>query len=80
MERNFEDAHGYSHSSSLGKPLSAYRLVQGWDIDDTNIKAIEALMFCLEYDASLDVLMKHGLHQEALLRQGKLQLQFKGLL
>ncbi|PKG45434.1 MULTISPECIES: ATP-dependent endonuclease [unclassified Planococcus (in: firmicutes)] len=55
MERNFEDAHGYSHSSSLGKPLSAYRLVQGWDIDDTNIKAIEALMFCLEYDASLDV-------------------------
>jgi len=53
MERNFEDAHHYSHTSSLGKPLSAYRLVQGWDVNNTSIKAVEALNYCIEYDPNL---------------------------
>lgn len=55
MERNFEDAHGYTHSSSLGKPLSAYRLVQGWDVDSGDILAVEALKFCLEYNEDVDI-------------------------
>lgn len=54
MERNFESAHNYIHRSSLGKPLSAYKLVQGWDVNDSNIKAVEALNYCLDYDARLN--------------------------
>lgn len=53
MDRNFETAHNYIHSSSLGKPMSAYKLVQSWDIDDKSIKAIEAINYCLEYDPAL---------------------------
>ena len=34
--RNFEDAHGYKHSTSDGKPYSAMRQVEGWaDINPT---------------------------------------------
>ncbi|WP_410502832.1 AAA family ATPase [Exiguobacterium acetylicum] len=53
MERNFEDAHSYRHRSSLGKPLSAFKLVHSWDVNDLNIKAVEALHYCLEYDPNL---------------------------
>lgn len=53
MERNFENAHNYSYSSNLGKPLSAFQLVQGWDIEDMRIKAIEAINYCLEYNPQL---------------------------
>ncbi|QKY70292.1 ATP-dependent endonuclease [Lentibacillus sp. CBA3610] len=49
MERNFESAHQYEYKSSLGKPLSAYRLVDDWDIDDTSIPAIHALHACLNF-------------------------------
>ncbi|MCA1011400.1 ATP-dependent nuclease [Halobacillus halophilus] len=54
MERNFESAHSYKYNSNLGKPLSAYKLVETWEVDDTSKHAIKALKACLtrvvEYD------------------------------
>lgn len=43
MEKNFEDAHGYSYDPSLGKPLSAYKLAQSWDLNDESIPAVKAM-------------------------------------
>ncbi|MCJ8172539.1 ATP-dependent nuclease [Clostridium botulinum] len=48
MERNFESAHKYSYKTSLGKPLSAYRLVHSWNISDTTIPAIQAIKMCID--------------------------------
>jgi Predicted ATP-dependent endonuclease of the OLD family len=48
MERNFESAHKYSYKASLGKPLSAYRLVHSWDISNTTIPAIQAIKMCID--------------------------------
>ncbi|WP_426984544.1 ATP-dependent nuclease [Brevibacillus borstelensis] len=51
MERNFESAHDYQHNASLGKPLSAYRLVQTWDITDQQIPAVKAVQYCINFRA-----------------------------
>lgn len=47
MERNFEDQHDYTYNSSLGKPLSAFKLAAEWDIEDASIAAINAIRMCL---------------------------------
>jgi len=43
MEREFESAHDYDYDKNLGKPLSAYHLVNNWDIEDETKPAIKAL-------------------------------------
>ncbi len=50
MERNFESAHNYEYNTTIGKPLSAYKLVHSWNIQDKTISAIKAIDFCLNYD------------------------------
>lgn len=47
MERNFESAHSYTYNATLGKPLSAYKLVHSWNIHDKTISAIQAIDMCL---------------------------------
>jgi putative ATP-dependent endonuclease of the OLD family len=54
MERNFESAHKYEYKSSLGKPLSAYKLAESWDIKDTSIEAINSLYVCLRINSDND--------------------------
>lgn len=49
MERNFESAHNYVYQSSLGKPLSAYRLIEDWEVDDISKAAIESLLICINH-------------------------------
>lgn len=51
MERNFESAHNYNHNTSLGKPLSAYKLVQSWDVTDQSIPAVKAVYSCIYVSA-----------------------------
>lgn len=48
MYKNFEDAHDYTYNKSLGKPLSAFKLAQSWDISDTSIAAVRAIKSALE--------------------------------
>ncbi|MGE7918266.1 ATP-dependent nuclease [Viridibacillus sp. NPDC093762] len=47
MERNFESQHDYQYDSSLGKPLSAYKLVSSWNIEDNTVGAIRAIKMAL---------------------------------
>ncbi|MFJ7827598.1 ATP-dependent nuclease [Psychrobacillus sp. NPDC096623] len=47
MERNFESQHNYKYEVALGKPLSAYKLVTGWNIEDNLIGAIRAIKMAL---------------------------------
>lgn len=47
MERNFETAHNYVYNSTLGKPLSAFRMIKEWDLSDQSKPAIESLLICL---------------------------------
>lgn len=52
MVRNFESAHNYSYSTSLGKPLSAYKLVHSWDVTDMSIPALQAIDMCVNNNNS----------------------------
>lgn len=49
MERNFETAHNYEYKSSLGKPLSAYKMIEEWELDDYSNPALESLLICLNH-------------------------------
>lgn len=52
MVRNFESAHNYSYTTSLGKPLSAYRLVQSWNVANMSIPALQAIDMCINNNNS----------------------------
>lgn len=45
--RNFEHAHGYTHDSKKGKPLSAYEYAKSIDINDNSISIVKQLNLIL---------------------------------
>lgn len=49
MERDFESAHDYEYKPNLGKPLSAYRMINEWELKDSSQPAIESLLICLNH-------------------------------
>ncbi|AWE08815.1 ATP-dependent endonuclease [Lysinibacillus sp. 2017] len=59
MEKNFEEAHGYSYDSTLGKPLSAFKLAQSWDLNDGAIPAVKAMKEALEILADKETQITH---------------------